>query len=206
MTVTSDTKKARTWFEDEILELLPDLLSLARSMADTASDAEDLVAEAVSRAWERLDQLRSRKRFRGWLFQILRNCCLARRREQGSRPATIPLPEEDGQEPSFSLFDRLHQPFLMWWGSAEEEFLDGLLKEDLQAAVRGLPEEYRTVVLLVDVHGLKYREAADTLGVPVGTVRSRLARARARLQEELWSHAVDHGLREPRSDHEEKRT
>lgn len=203
MTVSSDTERTRTWFEDEVLELLPDLLSLARSMADSTADAEDLVADSISRAWERLDQLHSRDRFRGWIFQILRNCCLGRRRRENSRPATVPLLEDEAQEPSFSLFDRLHQPFLMWWGSAEEEFLDGLLKEDLQEAVGRLPEEYRTVTVLVDVHGCKYREAAEILGVPVGTVRSRLARARARLQEELWNHAVDHGLRKPGSNPEE---
>lgn len=187
------------WFEEEVVDLLPDLLAAARCMADREAEAEDAVAEAVARAWERLDDLRDRDSFRGWLFRILRNCYLGRRRKRERGPTEVPLPEEDEDEAPFSIFDRLHQPFLLWWGNPEERFFDDLLKRDLERAIDGLPEHYRCVLVLADVQGLSYAEIAEVLDVPVGTVRSRLARARSRLQESLWKHAVDAGLREPRS-------
>lgn len=183
-----------TWFEEEVMALLPELLSAARYMADRRADAEEVVAETVARAWERREDLRERDRFRGWIFRILRNCYLARRRARDRRPDEVPLPggrEEDG---SFSLFERLHQPFLLWWGNPEEKFFDSLLREDLERAVEELPEAYRSTLVLVDVQGFSYAEAAEVLDVPVGTVRSRLSRARSRLKESLWEHAADRGL------------
>jgi RNA polymerase sigma-70 factor (ECF subfamily) len=95
----------------------------------------------------------------------------------------------------FSLFERLHQPFLLWWGTPEQDFLDRLLREDLIRAIEALPERFRIVVVLADVQGLSYLEIAGSLEVPIGTVRSRLARGRALLQKALWDHACDAGLR-----------
>lgn len=192
------TRRESSWFEKEVMALLPDLLSGASYMAEDRAEAEDLVADAVTRAWEHREELRERERFRGWLFRILRNCCLGRLRKWERRPEEVPLPGEGPEDPSFSIFERLHQPFLLWWGNPEEEFLNGLLQEDLEEAVAGLPEPYRAVVVLADVQGLRYAEIAEALEIPVGTVRSRLSRGRAYLQEELWHHAVDAGLRPPR--------
>jgi RNA polymerase sigma-70 factor (ECF subfamily) len=103
---------------------------------------------------------------------------------------------EDGDEGegAFSIFERLHQPFLLWFANPEQEFLDKLLREDLDRALAALPEHYRVVVVLADIEGLKYGEIAETLDVPIGTVRSRLARARCALQRMLWNVARDHGL------------
>lgn len=187
-----------SWFEKEVMALLTDLLGAAQRLAGDRAEAEDLVAETVARAWERRGDLRERDRFRGWVFRILRNAFISRRRKRGARPDEVPLPEEGDDAPAFSLFDRLHQPFLLWWGGAEEKFLDELLQEDLASAVDQLPEVYRTPVVLADVQEFTYAEIAEVLDIPVGTVRSRLARGRARLQEALWQHAVDAGLREPR--------
>lgn len=185
------------WFEEEVVELLPELLGVARRMADDEAEAEDVVAEAVARGWEHRDELRDRDKLRPWLFQIMRNCQAARHRKEDARPDEVPLPGEGEDEPSFSIFERLHQPFLLWWGNPEEEFFENLLAEDLERAVDELPEIHRCVVLLADVQGMTYAEIAEVLDVPVGTVRSRLARARSKLQEALWNHAVDAGLREP---------
>jgi RNA polymerase sigma-70 factor (ECF subfamily) len=88
----------------------------------------------------------------------------------------------------------LHQPFLLWFANPEQEFIDKLLREDLDRALAALPEHYRIVVVLADIEGLKYGEIAETLDVPIGTVRSRLARARCALQRMLWNVARDHGL------------
>ena len=185
------------WFEDRVMELLPDLLGAARSLAGDPSDAEDLAADTVARAWEHRGDLRERGRFRGWIFRILRNVFLSGRRRRQSRPVEVPLSDEEGEDRPFSLFERLHQPFLLWWSNPEEEFLNGILREDLAEAVDALPDSYREVLVLIDVHGFRYAEVAAALEIPVGTVRSRLARGRSRMQEHLWRHAVDRGLREP---------
>lgn len=183
----------RELFEREVLALLPELRGAALRLARNAADAEDLVAESVACAWSRLEQLRDPASFRGWIFRILANTFISQRRRQSARPVHEPLPDE-ADEAGFSLFDRLHQPFLLWRANPEREFLDRLLREELEEAVDALPEAFRLVVVLVDVQGFRYAEAAEALDIPVGTVRSRLARARARLQRALWRHGVDAGL------------
>jgi RNA polymerase sigma-70 factor (ECF subfamily) len=179
------------WFEQAVLNVLPQLLGTARRLAKNREDAEDLAAEAISRAWIHRGTLRERDRFAGWILRILTNLFISRRRSESSRPEETCFDEEA----EFSLFERLHQPFLLWWGTPEQEFLHRLLREDLIRAIEALPEPFRIVVVLADVQGLSYGEIAGSLDVPVGTVRSRLARGRALLQKALWDHACDAGLR-----------
>lgn len=180
------------WFERSVLGVLPDLVCAARRLTRNAADAEDLVAEAVAKAWLGLAGLKDADRFRGWIFRILTNEYLAQRRGRSSRPEPEQLPDESAD---FSLFEKLHQPFLLWWSNPEKEFLDKLLREDLVRAIDNVPDAYRVVVICADVQGLSYQEIADTLGVPIGTVRSRLARGRSLLQKALWEHAQDAGMR-----------
>jgi RNA polymerase sigma-70 factor (ECF subfamily) len=177
------------WVEAELVALVPSLYATARRLARNEADAEDLVAEAVSRAWLGREQLRDRAAFRGWLYRILTNLFLTECRLRETRPPVESLPEEDAQSSGFSLFERLHQPFLLWWSNPEQEFLDRLFREDLERAVDSLAEPFRVVVVLVDLQGFSYQEVAALLEVPVGTVRSRLARGRSRLQELLWEYA-----------------
>lgn len=184
-------------FEQQVLALLPDLYGTALRLAGNAADAEDLVAEAVARAWVSLDSLKDEARFRGWIFRILTNRFLSDCRTRASEPRMEPLPESGGE---FSLFEKLHQPFLLWWGNPEQEFLDRLLRADVERAVDLLPEPYRVVVVLADLQGLRYAEIAEALDVPVGTVRSRLARGRGLLQKSLWEHGRDAGLVQPPPD------
>ena len=187
----AEAARDAAWFEQAVLSLLPELLGTARRLAGNHEDAEDLVAEAITRAWLHRGTLRERERFAGWIVRILTNLFLSRRRSEATRPRETSLDEEA----EFSLFDRLHQPFLLWWGAPEQEFLDRLLREDLIRAIEALPDPFRVVVVLADVQGFSYGEIAGALEVPVGTVRSRLARGRALLQKALWEHARDAGLR-----------
>jgi RNA polymerase sigma-70 factor (ECF subfamily) len=181
----------RAWFEQRVVSLLPELLGTARRLTRHAEEAEDLVAEAISRAWIHRSALREPDRFPAWLHRILTNLFLSRCRADAGRH------EEEGLDEAaeFSLFERLHQPFLLWWGNPEQDFLDRLLREDLIRAVEALPDRYRVVVVLAELQGLSYGEIAAALEVPIGTVRSRLARARGLLQKALWDHACDAGLR-----------
>jgi RNA polymerase sigma-70 factor (ECF subfamily) len=187
-------------FETQVLAILGPLHGVARRLTKNEADAEDLVAESITRAWRARASLADAGAFRAWMFRILNNTFVSERRKTLARPWEVPLVDESGEEEgTFSIFERLHQPFLLWFANPEQEFLDKLLREDLDRALAALPEHYRVVVLLADVEGLKYGEIAETLDVPVGTVRSRLARARSALQRTLWSVARDHGLQTSRS-------
>jgi RNA polymerase sigma-70 factor (ECF subfamily) len=183
-----------SWFETEAERLIPDLYGAALRMARNDADAQDLVADAVGNAWTHLASLQDRASFRGWVFRILHNCFVSRCRSLRAQ-ATEESYDEEGAH-AFSLFERLHQPFLLWWGSnPEQEFLDKLFREDLERAVDALPEHFRVVVVLADLQGFSYNDIAGILAIPIGTVRSRLARGRSLLQRALWQHAVDAGLR-----------
>lgn len=184
----------RTWFAPEVERLLPELFGTALRLTRNPTDAEDLVADAVAKAWIGLDSLRQRDTVRGWLFRILTNAFLSNRRAAAARGIHESFDEEASEGATFSLFDRLHRPFLLWWGNPERVFLDKLLREDLERAIDALPDPFRVVVVLVDVRGCSYQEVAETLEIPVGTVRSRLARGRAALQRALWEHGRDAGL------------
>jgi RNA polymerase sigma-70 factor (ECF subfamily) len=174
-------------------EVLPSLHGAALRLAKNPADAEDLVAEAVAKAWFHRESLQERAAFRGWIFRILSNAFISDCRAKTTRPVEESL-DEFPEEPGFSLFERLHQPFLLWWGNPEQEFLDKLLREDLERAIDALPEAFRVVVVLADVQGLSYKQIAEALGVPIGTVRSRLARGRSVLQRQLWEQGRDAGL------------
>lgn len=186
----------RTWFAGEVESLLPELYGASLRLCRDRTDAEDLVAEALTKAWQKLSSLQQRARFRAWIFQILTNTYISQYRARSRRPDV----EGFGADADdFSLFERLHQPILLWWGNPEQDFLNGLLRDDLAAAFDRIPERYRTVVVLVDVRELAYRDVAGMLDIPVGTVRSRLARGRGLLQRELWENARDAGLRPTRA-------
>jgi RNA polymerase sigma-70 factor, ECF subfamily len=182
-------------FETHVLAILGPLHGVARRLTKNEADAEDLVAESVTRAWQARASLADTRAFRAWMFRILTNTFISERRKMLARPREEQLVDESSdREEGFSLFERLHQPFLLWFANPEQEFLDKLLREDLDRALAALPEHYRVVVVLADVEGLKYGEIAEALDLPIGTVRSRLARARSALQRTLWSVARDHGL------------
>ena len=201
-------------FEDRVLELLGGLHGLARRLTCNETDAEDLMAETVARAWQARASLESEAAFRAWIFRILHNTFVSewRRARAGPQFEAFESSEtEDDGAPAFSIFEQLHQPFLLWFSNPERQFVDNLLREHLERALAMLPENHRVVVLLADVQEFSYPEIAETLGIPLGTVRSRLARARSSLQRALWRQAKDYGLGgEPESSHgrerEEQRT
>ena len=194
MAISKDT------FETQVLAILGPLHGVARRLTKNDADAEDLVAESITRAWRAHESLSDEGAFRAWMFRILNNTFVSERRKALARPREELLVEDSGEEErTFSIFERLHQPFLLWFGNPEQEFLNKLLREDLDRALAALPEHYRVVVVLADVEGFKYGEIAETLDVPVGTVRSRLARARAALQQTLWEVAQEHGLQTSRT-------
>lgn len=188
----------REYFGRAVTDSLDGLYGAALRLCRNASEAEDLVAETVTRGWSHFAALRDRQCFRAWLFRILTNVFLeeCRRRAGSPTPASLDamVEEDDQAETPFSIFERLHQPFLLWWGAPEQEFLNGLLREHLDRAITALPEAFRVAFVLCELQGFSYQEIADMLEVPVGTVRSRLARARSMLQRALWEDAQAAGI------------
>ncbi len=186
-------------FEEELTGMLDRLYAAALRLTKNRADAEDLVSEAVTRALKNRDSLREPASFRGWMFRILTNTFISNCRKRRNCQEIGPGDEDAGSEEDFWLFDRLHQPLLLFWGAnPEQEFLNNVLREDLARALDRLSEDFRIVVLLSDVEGFSYPEIAAILDIPVGTVRSRLARARSRLQKSLWQQAIDTGfVRDP---------
>lgn len=188
------SKKA---FENEVMDLLGKLHGVARRLTGNEADAEDLVAETVAKAWRCLDTLANEAAFKGWIFRILNNTFISDMRRAGARPRLVSIEREDenDDEAEFSIFEQMHQPFLLWFSTPEQEFVDKLLREDLDKALRTLPDHYRVVVILSDLEEFSYNEIGETLDIPVGTVRSRLSRARGALQKILWSQAQEYGLK-----------
>jgi len=150
---------------DEIVTLLPRLRRFARVLVRQPADADDLVQLVVERALMRLAQYQPGTRFDAWLFAMMRNAWIDEVRSRGRRARTF-APEEDGAHVGFD------------GARAMETRLEAM---NVHAAMGALPEEQRSAVALVCIEGLSYREAADALGVPIGTLTSRLARGREML-------------------------
>lgn len=183
-------------FEQQVEHLMDRLYGTALRLTRNPDEAEDAVAEAIGQAWSRLDQLEDTACMEGWLFRILHRTFISQwRRRQCRQDQEVSLDCDEGESTAgFSLFEKLHQPFLLWWGAPERDFVNHLLQEDLQRALDNLADPYRIVMVLVEIQGYSYEETARILNVPLGTVRSRLNRARSLLQKALWHQARDAGL------------
>ncbi len=166
---------------------LPNLDALYRSamrMTRNEADAEDLVQDALLRAYQFYDQFQQGTNFRAWLFKILTNTFINQYRRRVREPETLSYDESE----DFILYNRLVESDEGEMGNPETVVLRKLQHEQVLAAIDRLPYDYRMVVTLADVEGLSYKEVADILGCPIGTVRSRLNRARHMLQRNLWGY------------------
>lgn len=191
-----DSSGRRQWFEARLEPLMDRLYGTALWLTRHPDDAEDIVAEAVGQAWRHLDTLRDPERFEAWLFHILTNAFISewRRRRRHPQEATGGADAGGLAAEQLTLAEQYHQPFLPWRGSLEEQFFNRVLQEELQAALDALPEPFRLVIVLVEVQGYRYEEVSRLLGIPLGTVRSRLSRARGLLRKALRQQARDAGI------------
>lgn len=191
MEVEQDDK---AFFTAQLDAKLDHFYSAAMRLTRNKADAEDLVAESITKAWSSFNSLQDRERFVPWVLRIITNTFISERRKLANKTHHQSYTEEFDDETPFSIFEQLHQPFLLWWGNPEQEFINQLLQEDIEAALEALPEHYRVMVVLADMEGLSYQEISEAIEVPVGTVRSRLSRARTQMQKKLWQHAKDREL------------
>ena len=194
----TSVENAKTHFSRAIEETMDALYTVALRLTRNGADAEDLVAETVAKAWTAFGQLEDRERFRPWVFRILHNSFISDYRKKRVRPieasdVRVGACEED-EDDIFSLLETMPHDFLVWWGNPEREYVNKLLGDDIRKAIANLPEAFRVTVVLVNVEGLSYDEAAEVLGVPAGTVRSRMKRGRTLLQKSLWEQATVAGL------------
>ncbi len=169
-------------FEGEALQHLDALYGFALKLTRAPDDAEDLVSDTVLRAFERWHQFRPGTNSRAWLFTILYHAFVSRRRRAAAREAPA-TDRNDGR----SLLEAVGE------ADPEGRFYDSFLDEEITRAIDDLPDEYRVVVTLSDLHELPYAEIADVVGIPEGTVKSRLFRGRRILQRRLAGYAVEMG-------------
>ncbi|MEX1137783.1 MAG: sigma-70 family RNA polymerase sigma factor [Bacteroidota bacterium] len=188
------TQHQREELKRLVLPLLEDLERFALSLCHRQDIAEELVAATVASACESYHKLKDSTKTKQWLFRILSNKFLSDCRKL-SRRKEISLIDSfvDGSD-NFSFFEQVSQPFLLWWGNPERELFSRILDDDIRKALDCLQADFRVAVVLCDVEGLTYVEISDILGIPLGTVRSRIARGRSLLQKKLWHHARDMGL------------
>ncbi|HEY1293574.1 MAG TPA: sigma-70 family RNA polymerase sigma factor [Chloroflexota bacterium] len=181
--------RVRATFEEEALKHLDALYRTALRMTRNPSDAEDLVQDALVRAFRFYDRFEPGTNFRAWLFKILTNTYINTYRRKQGRPQESSL--EDTED--FFLYNQLSDDGERVT-DVEDTVLDGLGADAIQRAIDELPPQFRTTVQLSDVEGLSYAEVAEATGVAKGTVMSRLFRGRRLLQRALWDQAQAAGF------------
>jgi RNA polymerase sigma-70 factor, ECF subfamily len=183
----------RKEFQEKALPLVDELYGAALRMAKNPQAAEDLVSDAFAKAWKSLDQFQPGTNIRAWLYRILTNAYINNYRKKHREPEKVSVDAYDKTD-DFHLYNRLSARAGGVSPDPVKTVIDRLTDLDFRRALDALPEEYRTAVVLYDLQGLSYQEAAESLDVPLGTVRSRLSRGRKMLQKALWKHAQDAGL------------
>ncbi len=188
---TTNTRTAPTEdFEAGVLAQLDSLYRTALRMTSNRQEAEDLVQETMLKAFRFAHTYQPGTNLRAWLFRILNTSAINRYRKQAAHPTPTPLP--DGEE--FYLYNQIRDLSGQELSSgAEEEVLSKYLDEDVFKALNDLPPNFRMAVILADIEGLSYKEIAEALQIPIGTVMSRISRARRQLQQSLWKYAQEKG-------------
>lgn len=187
--VSLDEAQRRARFDAEAMRHLDALYAFALKLTRARDEAEDLVSDTMLRAIQRWEQYRLGTNIRAWLFTILYHAFVSRKRRVDAREVQ-PLEDEEGR----MVFEAVGET------DPEGTFYDSFLDEEIVGAIQALPDEYRLAVVMSDLHGLKYAEIARVLGVPEGTVKSRLFRGRRILQGQLRGYAEEMGYLKPGAD------
>jgi RNA polymerase sigma-70 factor (ECF subfamily) len=177
-------------FEKDAMEFAPQLYSAALRMTRNPADAEDLVQETFLKAYRGYGGFQAGTNLKAWLYRILTNTYINKYRKDQRRPGEVEL----GELQDLYLFRRLGEATGGATPSAEVEVLEQFVDSDIKEALESLPDHFRIPVLLADVEGFSYKEIAEVLDIPIGTVMSRLHRGRKALERKLWSLAEQRGL------------
>lgn len=183
-------QEAEDRFERDALPLLDDIYRGALRLTRNPADAQDLAQETFLRAYRSWHQFEDGTNIKAWLFRILMNQYITSYRASQKRVATVPVDEDTG----FDLYENLRARKEPDAGSAESLVIDALMDEEVVEALNDLSDDFRMVVVLADIEGFSYKEIAEMLAIPIGTVMSRLHRGRKALQRSLWGLATSKGL------------
>jgi RNA polymerase sigma-70 factor (ECF subfamily) len=181
-------------FAEQAMPFMGSLYSAALRMTRNPSDAEDLVQETYLKAYRGFGGFEEGTNLKAWLYRILTNTYINQYRAKQRRPAETELDEVE----DLYLYRRLGGiEAVRASRSAEDELMDLFTEAEIKQAVEDLPENFRLAVLLADVEGFSYKEIAEILDIPIGTVMSRLHRGRKGLEKRLYDYAAKHQLAEP---------
>jgi len=185
----TDSKQQRGWdFEAAAMPFVDALYNTAYRMTRNTEDAEDLVQETYFKAYRYYDKFQEGTNFKAWLFKILKNTFINNYRKRQKAP-----PQSDFAEIEGAFESQLSEEVTRQMKSPEEEVLEHVLDEDVQRALDILPPDYRMAVILADLEGFSYKEIAEILELPVGTVMSRLYRGRKLMEAAMLEYAREHG-------------
>ncbi|MDX1685815.1 MAG: sigma-70 family RNA polymerase sigma factor [Saprospiraceae bacterium] len=178
-------------FERELLPHIDALHTFAYHLCYDEEQANDLVQETYLKAFRFIDKYQEGTNAKAWLFKILKNAYINEYRKRSKRPTKVDFEEivsyhESDYEGISGYFD------------LREEMFENMMGDEVTLAINSLPMEFRTVILLCDIEGFTYEEIAKIIDVPIGTVRSRLFRARNILKEKLLTYAKDLGYKDKR--------
>jgi len=180
--------EARARFEQSITEHLDSLYRSALRLTRNRASAEDLVQEVMLKAWRSFHTFQAGSNVRAWLHRILMNAFFDNYRKHTREPEVV----DQENVGDFYLYEKAREgAALSASGNPEAEVLDQVMDAEVRESLEALPPQFRAAILLADIEGFSYKEIAEILGVPVGTVMSRLSRGRHLLQRELWEFAKD---------------
>jgi RNA polymerase sigma factor (sigma-70 family) len=186
------TAEQQERFEKELLPQIDALTNFAYHLTYNEEDADDLVQDAYLKAMRFMDKYAAGTNPKAWLFTILKNAFINEYRKKSKQPNKVDINEvsnfhQEEEGTNFSSYMDLRT-----------EMYENMMGDEVTIALERLPEEFRTVIVLCDLEGFSYEEIADIIDIPIGTVRSRLHRARNVLKEELRKYAQNLGFKEKR--------